>query len=282
MARKRRVHYPGAVYHVMLRGNGEQGIFFDDEDRFYFGELLLEGVARFEHRIHGFCLMGNHVHLVVQVGVIPLSRIIQNASFRYTRWINTKHKRMGHLFQGRYKAILVDADQYLLELIRYVHLNPVRNGLVNDPEQYFWSSHAVYTGKRKMPWVHTEWVHAQFSRHSGHARRMYRRYVEEAMEDTLPPEFEKGNKEGRILGDDHFAESALQQAGEPIHQTLELEVWGERCGRDGVTLSNAIQILLKRTKTDKDLVNRMKEIEEKLLISFGSNSPQPLSVPLLR
>ena len=212
MARKRRVHYPGAVYHVMLRGNEGQGIFFDDEDRFYFGELLLEGVARFEHRIHGFCLMGNHVHLVVQVGVIPLSRIIQNASFRYTRWINTKHKRMGHLFQGRYKAILVDADKYLLEIIRYVHLNPVRNGLVNDPEQYFWSSHAMYTGKRKMPWVHTEWVHAQFSRHLGHARRMYRRYVEEALEDTLRPEFEKGNKEGRILGDDHFAERALQQA----------------------------------------------------------------------
>ena len=327
MARKRRVHYPGAVYHVMLHGNGGQGIFFDDEDRFYFGELLLEGVARFEHRIHGFCFMGNHVHLVVQVGVIPLSRIIQNASFRYTRWINKKQKRMGHLFQGRYKAILVDADQYLLELIRYVHLNPVRNGLVNDPEQYFWSSHAVYTGKRKMPWVHTEWVHAQFSRHLGHARRMYRRYVEEALEDTLRPEFEKGNKEGRILGGDHFAESALQQAGEHIHQTLELEeiiqavcqlyritekqliakgkerkpsearsviawivresenltleVWGERCCRDGVTLSNAIRILLKRVKTDKDLVKRMKEIEEKLLISFGSDSPQPLSVPLL-
>ena len=111
MARKRRVHYPGAVYHVMLLGNGGHEIFFDEQDRFYFGELLSEGLERFYHRIHGFCLMNHHVHLVIQVGGIELSRIIQNVSFRYTRWINKRQKRMGHFFQGRYKAILVDADR---------------------------------------------------------------------------------------------------------------------------------------------------------------------------
>ena len=123
MARKPRIHYPGAFYHVILRGNDGQDIFYTKIDRSRFCELLQEGIERYEHRIHGFCLMSNHLHLIVQAGDIPLSRILQNVSFRYTRYINKKKKRIGHLFQGRYKAILIDADSYLLELVRYIHLN---------------------------------------------------------------------------------------------------------------------------------------------------------------
>ena len=206
---------------------------------------------------------------------------------------------------------MVDADQYLLELVRYLHLNPVRAGIVKHPDHYFWSSHQVYTGKRKISWVHTEWIHSQFSRRSGDARRLYLRYLEEALEEARRPEFHQGNQEGRILGDDHFAEKALRQAGERIHQTLvldklvedvcqeyqinekqliakgktrqasevrsviawivresenlTLEEWGQRCGRDGVTLSNAIRLLLERARKDAELENRMKAIEKQLL-----------------
>ena len=110
MARKSRVYYPGALYHVVLRGNGGQTIFFDDRDRTRFCFLAQEGIERFGHRIHAFCLMSNHVHLAIQVGDVSLSRILQNLSFRYTRWVNWRQSRTGHLFQGRYKAVLVDAD----------------------------------------------------------------------------------------------------------------------------------------------------------------------------
>jgi len=128
MARKPRLHVPGGLYHVILRGNGGQDIFFDDEDRYHLYLLLQHGVERYGHRIHGFCCMTNHIHLAIQVADEPLSGIMQNLSFRYTRWINKKQARTGHLFQGRYKSILVDADSYVLELVRYLHLNPVRAG----------------------------------------------------------------------------------------------------------------------------------------------------------
>src|SRR5438128_1261231 len=113
MARKPRIYFPGAVYHVMLRGNGGMRIFFLDEDREYFYFLIGEGIRRYKYEIHGFCLMSNHVHFLLRVGNVSLSKIIQNISFRYTRWINKREKRVGHLFQGRYKAILVDDESYL-------------------------------------------------------------------------------------------------------------------------------------------------------------------------
>ncbi len=128
MARHPRIHLAGALYHVMLRGNGGQSVFIDDEHREHFESLVGEGVARFEHRIHGYCWMANHVHLAIQVNQVPLAKIMQSLSFCYTRWLNKRQNRIGHLFQGRYKALLVDADAYLLELIRYIHLNPIRAG----------------------------------------------------------------------------------------------------------------------------------------------------------
>jgi putative transposase len=142
---------PGGLYHVMMRGNGGEDIFFEDDDRYHFYLFAQQGLERFGHRIHGFCCMTNHDHLVVQVGDIPLSKIIQNLSFRYTRWINQRNKRIGHLFQGRYKALLIDADSYLLELVRYIHLNPCRAGMVKDPIQYPWSCIAYVYAIAKGP-----------------------------------------------------------------------------------------------------------------------------------
>ena len=161
MARKPRVHYPTALYHVILRGNGGQEIFFNQEDRFRFYLLLQEGIERYGHRIHAFCLMTNHIHLAIQVGDIALPRIIQNIAFRYTRWVNWRQGRTGHLFQGRYKAVLVDADSYLLGLTRYIHLNPVRSGIVREPENYPWSGHGVYLGLEVIPWLTTDWCGRQ-------------------------------------------------------------------------------------------------------------------------
>lgn len=224
MARKPRVHYPGALYHVTLRGNAGQAIFFDDRDqtRFYF--LLQEGTERFRHRIHAFCLMSNHVHLAIQVADIPLSRIIQNLSFRYTRWINWRRSRSGHLFQGRYKAVLVDADAYLLELTRYIHLNPVRAGMVKEPEDFPWSGHCGYLGGEVIPWLTTDWVLSQFSKKESTARRAYGRFIQDGKKGSHQREYHVGSgADSRILGDDRFIDQVLEKEDKKPGRRVELD-----------------------------------------------------------
>ena len=212
MARKARVYCPGAFYHVILRGNSGQTIFFDDRDRMRFYLLLQEGVERFGHRIHAFCLMTNHVHLATQVADISLSRILQNLCFRYTRWVNWRQGKTGHLFQGRYKAVLIDADTYLQELTRYIHLNPVRAGVVREPEKYPWSGHRAYLGLETIPWLTTDWVLSQFSKRLSVARRAYMRFVQEGKGGGRQEEYYRGSDaDSRILGDDTFIERVLDE-----------------------------------------------------------------------
>jgi REP element-mobilizing transposase RayT len=216
----------------MVRGNGGQNIFTSEEDRYRFYLFLQEGVEKFGHRIHAFCLMDNHVHLAIQVGEKPLSRIMQNFCFRYTQWVNSRQKKVGHLFQGRYKAILVDADSYLAELVRYIHLNPVRAKIVKAPENYPWSGHMAYIGHDKLPWLTTDWVLSQFSQRLKTARAKYEDFIKEGKGEGHRKEFHCGTSEGRILGDDTFIEKALEKAeqaerkpaaiGEIIEKVVEL------------------------------------------------------------
>lgn len=223
MARKPRLHYAGAVYHVMARGNGGQNIFADDEDRCRFYLFLQEGVEKFGHRIHAFCLMNNHVHLAMQVGERPLSRIMQSLCFRYTQWVNSRQKRVGHLFQGRYKAILVDADSYLAELVRYIHLNPVRARMVKTPENYPWSGHRAYMGHETLPWLTTEWVLSQFAQRLKPARAKYDDFIREGKGEGHRKEFHCGTGEGRMLGDDAFIEEALEKAEQAERKSVTLD-----------------------------------------------------------
>ena len=214
MARKPRLHYLDAFYHVILRGNGGDDIFYSKADRSRFYLLLQEGVERYGHRIHAFCLMTNHVHLVIQVGEVPLSRIIQNVSFRYTRYLNRRRKRIGHLFQGRYKALLIDADSYLLELARYIHNNPIRAGLAKTPADYLWSSHRAYVGRESISWLTTDWVLSQFGKREKKARQKFDDFCNKGKGEERRKEFHSGTFEGRILGDDRFSENVLAMAEE--------------------------------------------------------------------
>jgi REP element-mobilizing transposase RayT len=132
---------PHASYHVMLRGNDGQPIFFSEEDKYRMCLLLQQGIERFDHRIEAFCFMSNHIHLAIRIGNISISQIIHHLAFRYTGYVNRLYKRIGHLFQGRFKSILIEDETYLKELIRYIHLNPVRAGLTTEPLKYPWSSH---------------------------------------------------------------------------------------------------------------------------------------------
>ena len=204
MPRKPRVHFLGAHYHVMLRGNGGMPIFSDQDDRRKLLDLLQESVNRFQYRIHAYCLMTNHVHIAMQVSDIPLSKIIQNISFRYTRFINRKQKRIGHLFQGRYKALLVDAEKYLLQLIRYIHLNPIRANMVKNLVEYPWSSHQAYLGYTKTTWLTTEFVFNLLTQNPSNAKTDYRDYMQSSSHEN-PTQFDHSiQKSFPTICDDSF------------------------------------------------------------------------------
>ena len=156
MARPLRIEYPGAYYHVINRGNGGEKVFAGTGDKKKVLEYLEKTVKRFSLIIHTYCLMTNHYHLLIETPQANLSVAIQWLNVSYAAYYNRKHRRRGHLFQGRYKAILIDADEYLGQLSRYIHLNPVRAGMVTAAEQYLWSSYPAFIGKTKVPaWLET-------------------------------------------------------------------------------------------------------------------------------
>lgn len=237
MARKPRIHYPGAVYHVILRGNAGQPIFFDDRDRYRLYLIVQSVVEKFGCRVHGFCFMTNHAHLVVQTGDISLSRIMQSLSLRYTKWINYTQSRTGHVFQGRYKALLLDADIYLMELVRYVHLNPVRAKMVISPDDYPWSGHHGYLGKEVLPWLTTDWVLSIFSTDIQKARKGYADFVADGIREERRVEFHSGTCEGRILGGDNFTDEAFLKANQRHdHQYRLDDIVDVVCHRYGITI----------------------------------------------
>jgi len=178
MARPLRIEFPGALYHVTSRGNARQDIALDDEDRAAFLAVLAEVRARFAWLVHAYCLMGNHYHLLVETPEANLSRGMRQLNGVYTQRFNRRHGRVGHVFQGRYKAILVERESYLLELCRYVVLNPLRAGMVGKPGDYRWSSYRATVGREPAPaFLTTDWVLAQFARRRVQAQEAYRAFV---------------------------------------------------------------------------------------------------------
>jgi len=203
------MHVSGGLYHVILRGNARQDVFLTPGDRRFFYELIAEGVVRFGYRVHAFCLMTNHLHLALQVGDVELSAGMQNLSFRYTRYLNTRLKRVGHVFQGRFKAFLVDQDRYGLALVRYLHLNPVRAKMVKHAGAYAWSSHCAYLGEENLPWLTTHWVLGQFGERLGSARQRLATFVEAGARDGHSDVFYGGQADDRVVGEEDFLKKVL-------------------------------------------------------------------------
>ena len=158
MGRRPRVHFFGACYHVIVRGNNRQRLFTTDTDRTGFLALVAEGVERFGHQVHAYCLMTNHVHLAVQVGAVSLSKIVHNLSFRFARRMHRRLGRTGHFFERRYRARLIETDRSLLQVVRYIHRNPVEADLVDAPGSYRWSSHRDYVRREPPSWLTTAMV----------------------------------------------------------------------------------------------------------------------------
>lgn len=177
MARKRRVIYPDHCYHVMMRGVGGCNIFDDDFDRCRFCLLLQYASETSKFSIHGFCLMNNHVHLLIQPQTFDLSTGMHRLGFRYAQYYNKKTERQGYLFQGRYRAIVVQNGVYLRRLSRYIHRNPVRANLVKNPFTYPWSSYHAYLGYSEFTWLKTDLVMSLFGSEHQEALESFQKYT---------------------------------------------------------------------------------------------------------
>ena len=203
MARKPRVEFEGALYHVIARGNHRRDIFRDEADRLTYLDRLEHYRERYQCVVYAYVLMSNHVHLLIETGTVGLSKIMQGVQFSYTQRYNRRHGAAGHLFQGRYKAILCDRDAYLLELVRYIHVNPARMKRAEDPWRYRWSSHRAYVGKTAPVRVQTTFVLKQFGSSASVARKGYLDFVKQGMGQGHLDRF-YATVEQRFLGDERF------------------------------------------------------------------------------
>jgi putative transposase len=209
MSRPLRLELPGGLYHVTSRGDRREDIYADDTDRLNWLDTLAQCCERYNWAIHAWCQMDNHYHLVVETPEANLSAGMRQLNGVYTQKVNRRHQRVGHVFQGRFKAILVERDSYLLELARYVVLNPVRAGMVKHARQWKWSSYAAMTGKAPCPeWLHTDWLMAQF----GHSKaRQVARYIEFVQEGVGEARVWDRLRGQVFLGSDAFVELMQQK-----------------------------------------------------------------------
>lgn len=214
MSRPLRIEFPGAAYHVTARGDRREPIYHDDRDRRAFVELLGQAMERFDAAILAYCLMGNHYHLVLQTREANLSRLMRHLNGVYTQRFNRRHDLAGHLLQGRYKAILVDRDAYLLSLCRYVERNPVAAGLVGDPVAWPWSSCRAHLGLEPAPgWLDVEALHACVLGHGlgGQEDRLLaaRRYAALVRDESDVDLWARALRQQVFLGDEAFVSRYL-------------------------------------------------------------------------
>jgi putative transposase len=201
MTRPLRIEFPGAVYYITARGNARQDIFSDDEDRETFLRVLSDVVARFDWICHGYCLMDNHYHLLIETPEANLSEGMRHLNGVYTQAFNRRHDRVGHVLQGRYTSIVVEKERHLLELARYVVLNPVRTRTVGYARLWRWSSYRATAGQTAaLEFLTTNWILSQFYKNVGRARRAYRQFVKDGRSVLVWD----GLRGGILLGSDDF------------------------------------------------------------------------------
>ena len=245
MTRPLRVEFPGALYHVTSRGDRQEDIFRCNGDREIWLEVLAEVCSRFNWVVHAFCQMGNHYHLVVETVDGQLARGMRHLNGQYTQWFNRRHGVGGHLFQGRYHAILVQRDSYLLELARYVVLNPIRAGMVKTLDDWRWSSCLMTSGRLPAPaWLDTDWILSQFACSRTRAMQAYRAFVLAGHGLASPL---KQTRHRLLLGDDDFvtrrgrAEADLNETPRAQKRSLiwTLEDFRRRCRTPREAMSSA-------------------------------------------
>ena len=274
MPRRARLDIAGALHHIMVRGINRSPIFLDDQDRQRFLDRLGEKIAEGKCSVYAWVLMETHVHILFKSGHHGISTVMRRLLTWYAQYFNRRRRRTGHLFENRYKSILCNEETYLLALVRYIHLNPVRAGIVSNLDElnrYPWSGHSAIMGKKGYPWMNKDYVLTRFGKRSGAARRGYLRFVEEGMGMGRVPKLTGGGlvrslggwsrvvalrREGqgeesdeRILGDGDFVEAVLQEVEERQLRQLKVrrrrvtvgDIIKEECARAGVNVAGLIR-----------------------------------------
>jgi REP element-mobilizing transposase RayT len=201
MSRPLRIQYPGAVYHVINRGTARQATFLDEEDYRVFLKTLAEAHRQWGIEVFGYCLMRNHYHVCLSTPKGNLSRVMRHVDGLYTQRFNRRHDRDGSLFRGRYKAILIDGDEYLAPVVRYIHLNPIGAGLVRYPEEYRWSSHLNYLQTKNRP----AWLNADVAMEQIGGNKAFHEFVLSGNEEALERFYQSG-RQSPVLGGERFVE----------------------------------------------------------------------------
>jgi putative transposase len=248
LPRQARLDIPGALHHIMVRGINKTDIFKDDQDKSLFVERLGQNVIKGRCSVYAWVLMDNHLHLLFKTGQQGISAVMRKTLTWYAQYFNRRHSRSGHLFENRYKSILCDEDKYLLALVRYIHLNPVRAKIVTtlkELDHYPWSGHSTLMDNAKLDWMDTDYILSQFGSRKKAARNLYYRFVGEGMGMGRIPEFtggglirslggwsqvvsarRKGQVEEfdeRILGSGDFVNAVIKEAEEKTRRQLKLQ-----------------------------------------------------------
>jgi REP element-mobilizing transposase RayT len=251
MPRKARIDAPGALHHLMVRGIERKAIFRDDADRDSFLERLGQVLMDSRTECFAWALMPNHVHLLVRTGLTPIATVMRRLLTGYASQFNRRHRRHGHLFQNRYKSILCQEDPYLLELVRYIHLNPLRSRLVTDYpslKSFPYCGHGVLLGKRQNDWQNVAYVWSRFGKSRSRARRLYNEFVNKGVQDGWKPELAGGGLirslggwtavkafrgmsgrikgDERVLGDGSFVEEVLKACQERLERRYRYQARG--------------------------------------------------------
>ena len=230
MPRRLRIHQPGGFYHVTLRGNHQQSIFFTESDRALLNKIVARAIEKYAARVHAYCWMGNHIHMLMQVGIEPLAAPMRQIASEFARAMQIKLGTTGHFFERRYHAVLVDADSYLLELIRYIHRNPVRAGLARSASHYPWSSHQAYVGERTEHWVTTDFCLGMFGGDRARAVAAYRVFLADDAQDGWEPITASTRSGAAAPGDAFVAGIEKQPWVARPRETLD-ELIAEACAR---------------------------------------------------
>jgi len=267
MPRKARIDAPGALHHIIVRGIERRRIFSDDHDRDNFIERLSTIVTETKTVCFGWALIPNHVHLLMRTGQTPLSTVMRRLLTGYAVSYNRRHRRRGHLFQNRYKSILCQEDSYLLELVRYIHLNPLRAKIVKnltEADRYPYSGHSALMGKVNRAFQDTDYVLQLYGKKVSAARRNYRSYVEQGIAQGRRPDLIGGGlirragvwsgvkamrraqdhmkSDERILGDGDFTQTVLEEAQERLEERYRLQAQGYELDKVAIRVSSELGI----------------------------------------
>lgn len=251
MPRKARIDAPGALHHIIVRGIERRKIFNDDVDRISFLDRLGKVLSETDTKCFSWALIPNHFHLLLRTGACPLSTVMRRLLTGYAMNFNRRHRRSGQLFQNRYKSILCQEDTYLLELVRYIHLNPIRARIVTDIkalDKYSFCGHAVIMGKKKKDWQDDGYVLKLFDGKRSTARRRYKIFVQKGIQEGKRPDLTGGGlirssggwfvlkslrranihfkSDERVLGDSDFVERVLRAADEALERKYDLKSKG--------------------------------------------------------